>query len=255
MMNTYKSGILFILTIISNVCVKGQNIALLREGRIEFEKKVNMYSYVDANDQNIYGQSIEQYKQNNPQFKSILFDLYFKDNETLYKRSLKNTQSGNSLIWKYFDSDNSIYLNFKDGIRISQRKIFEQIFVIQDTIENIKWKITEETREIAGFHCRRANAIIMDSLYIVAFYTNAINCSGGPESINGLPGMILGLAVPSLHFTIFAKKIFSDLNNNSDIAPPLIGKKVTQESFQKALHPLLQDYQKNENKIEQLIMF
>jgi GLPGLI family protein len=48
---------------------------------------------------------------------------------------------------------------------------------------------------IAGFNCRRANAMIMDSIYVVAFYTDEILTTGGPESFSGLPGMILGVAL------------------------------------------------------------
>jgi len=48
---------------------------------------------------------------------------------------------------------------------------------------------------------------------VVAFYTDEILVKGGPESFNGLPGMIMGIAVPRLSLTLFATKI--ELNNNS----------------------------------------
>jgi GLPGLI family protein len=47
----------------------------------------------------------------------------------------------------------------------------------------------------------------MDSIYVVAFYTDQIPVSGGPESFTGLPGMILGIALPYEHITWFATKI------------------------------------------------
>ena len=49
------------------------------------------------------------------------------------------------------------------------------------------------------------------STYVIAFYANEIPIDGGPESINGLPGMILGLVVPSQHLSYFATKVeFND---------------------------------------------
>jgi GLPGLI family protein len=47
----------------------------------------------------------------------------------------------------------------------------------------------------------------MDSIYVVAFYTDQIPVSGGPESFTGLPGMILGVALPYEHITWFATKV------------------------------------------------
>jgi len=50
-----------------------------------------------------------------------------------------------------------------------------------------------------------------DSTYVIAFYANEIPVDGGPESINGLPGLILGLVVPSQHVSYFATKVeFND---------------------------------------------
>ena len=49
--------------------------------------------------------------------------------------------------------------------------------------------------------------MVMDSIVVIAFYTDEILTSGGPESFNGLPGMIMGLAIPRLHTTWYATKL------------------------------------------------
>jgi GLPGLI family protein len=64
-----------------------------------------------------------------------------------------------------------------------------------------------EYREIAGYNCRKAATIVMDSVYIIAFYTDEIPVSAGPESFNGLPGMILGIVIPRMNLTYFATKV------------------------------------------------
>ena len=100
-----------------------------------------------------------------------------------------------------------MYSNFTTGTALTEKQAFEQIFFIKDAVKKLKWKLTEETREIAGYECHRANALLFDSIYIVAFYTDEIPTRGGPESFNGLPGMILGVAIPHQHITIFAESV------------------------------------------------
>lgn len=78
---------------------------------------------------------------------------------------------------------------------------------IKDSLTNVKWKITNEYRNIAGYDCRRANGVTLDSVYVVAFYTDQIPTSAAPSTVHGLPGMILGLVVPEQHFNIYATKV------------------------------------------------
>ena len=121
--------------------------------------------------------------------------------------------------------DNIVYTNLKDSLSISQKHVYEQTFLVNDSTRKIKWKITDETRNIAGFDCRRANAIIMDSIYVVAYYTDQITTTGGPESFNGLPGMILGLALPHEHITWFATKVYTENITDAQLTSPKKGKK------------------------------
>ena len=71
----------------------------------------------------------------------------------------------------------------------------------------MEWRLTNENRVIAGFNCRKAVAKIFDSVYVFAFYTDEILIPGGPCSINGLPGMILGVTIPRLFTSWIATKV------------------------------------------------
>ena len=75
----------------------------------------------------------------------------------------------------------------------------------------------------------------MDSIFVVAFYTDEIMISGGPESFNGLPGMIMGLVINRLHTTWYATKIQVNDINDKDIAPPKSGKKTNNEKLLEVL--------------------
>lgn len=89
----------------------------------------------------------------------------------------------------------------------------DENYIITDTINQITWRFTDEYRNIAGFECRRANGATADSLYLVAFFTDEIPVSAGPAFTSGLPGMILGLAIPEMHIQYWATKV--EYTNNT----------------------------------------
>jgi GLPGLI family protein len=105
-----------------------------------------------------------------------------------------------------------------------QKTVFGENFLLADSTRKIKWKITDETREVAGYTCRRANAIVMDSIYVVAFFAEKIHISGGPESFGGLPGMILELALPHENVIWRAVKVSDMAIPVNTVSPPKDGK-------------------------------
>ncbi|MEO8710702.1 MAG: GLPGLI family protein [Parafilimonas sp.] len=219
-----------------------QNAVFLSQGRIEFEKKISLYAIIDEQlgDDDDGWASLE--KKMTPKFKTTYFNLEFDGNKTLYKPGRDNPE--NNKLRQLPAEDNVVYTNLKDSLSVAQKHVYEQTFLVNDSTRKIKWKITDEMRNIAGFQCRRANALIMDSIYVVAYYTDEITTSGGPESFNGLPGMILGLALPHEHITWFATKIYTDNISDAELQPPVKGKKTTS----KALLETLQDFMKDWGK-------
>ena len=219
--------------------IYGQVTHFVTSGSIEFEKKVNIYVIIKKSipqNNDIFLKALESYKQDNPQFKTLHSTLRFSNNKTLFLPLLTDDNSqdvfGNSPI---INQNNIIYDDFATGNFICQKKVFEQTFLVKDSIRKIKWKITDETREIAGYACRRANAIILDSIYVVAFYTLQIPVSGGPESFNGLPGMILGVALPHENISWFAKTVNEEKEPVSPLKPPTKGKVVDEKGLIDAL--------------------
>jgi GLPGLI family protein len=138
--------------------------------------------------------------------------------------------------------NNTIYTDLQTETSIEQKKVFEETFLVKDSTRKIRWKITDETREIAGFTCRRANAIIMDSIYVVAFYTDKIPVSGGPESFTGLPGMILGVALPHENITWFATSVTDMTLEQKALLPPKKGKPVNNQGLKQTLQAATKDW-------------
>ncbi len=124
-------------------------------------------------------------------------------------------------------------LNYIDLDKKSIKKLAEvggeNIYIV-DSLMDITWKITNEYRTIAGYECRRANGLSADSVYLVAYFTNNIPTAGGPESVYGLPGMILGLAIPSMHVQYFATKVEI---SNLEVSDNVLGKKKVKEQTRK----------------------
>jgi GLPGLI family protein len=136
--------------------------------------------------------------------------LKFNNDETLFE-PVKNDQL-DEMVKQYImmlalDFESVTLSNLSSRSFLRYNDIIGEKIIVEDSMKRVKWKITDEYREIAGYNCRRANGITPDSIYVIGYYCNEIPISGGPESINGLPGMILGLVVPSQHVSYFATKV------------------------------------------------
>lgn len=231
---------LLLLLLAAAIQSHAQNTIFLTEGRIEFEKKLNLYAQIASDETDEAW--IELQKKTMPQFKTTYFDLLFSSNKTLYQPGRENTD--NNKLWQQPAEENVVYSDLATSRATSQKRVFEQLFLVQDSTRSIKWKITDETRVIAGFQCRRANAIIMDSIYVVAFYTDDIVTPGGPESFSGLPGMILGVALPHQHVTWFATKVVNLAVKEESLKVPVKGKKVNNTILKETMNESLKDWGK-----------
>ncbi|MGJ7030540.1 GLPGLI family protein [Niabella hirudinis] len=195
------------------VTIYAQHAAFMESGKITFERKVNTFAtmkiFLEETKQVPEDQLagfMQKYRQNSPQFWTDSFQLWFDKDHSLYEPVNKNI--GFSQTFQIPAAyKNTVYSNFQSGESVSEKVIFDKNFLIKDSIKKIRWKLTDETREIAGYQCHRANALFFDSIYVVAFYTDELLMKGGPEAYNGLPGMILGIAIPHQHISIFATSV------------------------------------------------
>lgn len=231
-----------LILILLNIALRtaAQAPVYVTEGRIEYEKRLNAHARLDA----IFGKEENTWKdlekKRSPKFKTTYFELRFRNNTTLYAPGRENEE--NIKLRPEPAEDNVVYNQLDKNESTAQKKVFEQVFLVQDSTRSIRWKITDEKRNIAGFDCRRANAIIMDSVYVVAFYTDAIVTPGGPESFTGLPGMILGVALPYEHVTWFATKVLTENVTPASMQPPSKGKKVNNKTLLETLNQSLKDW-------------
>jgi GLPGLI family protein len=202
-----------ILALISvSTPIKAQYTRFVTQGTIVYEKRVNTYAIIKkqialSKDDTWSKMAFENYQKNNPQFKTLKSTLSFNNEKSLFVPEEEITQSGGWFNLPQTQQNNIVLSNLKHGTSAIQKKVFEENYNVVDSVRKINWKITDEFRNIAGYNCRRANALIMDSIYVVAFYTDEIAVSGGPETFSGLPGMILGVALPHDNITWFATAV------------------------------------------------
>ncbi|MBA4197644.1 MAG: GLPGLI family protein [Chitinophaga sp.] len=194
-----KQLIITLFFLLSLVKIQAQQV-FLSYGKIEYEKKINIYKEIEGDTW------LENMKDKLPQFMTSYFNLYFKDGKTLYEKG-KDSEKKVLFFGDDGSEDDIIYTDLTQQTFVKKQSVFEQTFLLSDSIRKVEWRITNDIRDIAGFECHKAVGKILDSVYIIAFYTDQITTSGGPLSYCNLPGMVLGIAIPRCNLTIFATKV------------------------------------------------
>lgn len=185
----------------------------INQAEIEFEVNTNLKKTMSNNSWD------EKMKDNLSELKTSYYTYIFAENKSIYKFERWSEKTRIPKYEKEEDEENIWYFDFDTKTMSIQKQIANTNFVISDSIANIEWKITNENREIAGYNCRKAVGKILDDVYVFAFYTDDITISGGPCSVNGLPGMILGLTIPRLYTSFIATKVNLKVNNTVEIKP------------------------------------
>lgn len=231
-MNKLKILILFFVT--------GHSIiaqGILECGEVIYERKVNNHKNIIAMMDNSEDKPwLEMILKNAPVYKTDQFILKFENGFSEYSLFKEGDANARNSYWSAdVASKNTVYKDFGKAKQWSLKEIFEADFIVQDSVHDFKWKITNEYRNIAGYNCRRATSIIHDSLYVIAFYAEDINNSSGPESFGNLPGMILGVVMPRMNTTWMATEVKTSCTFEKPIAAPTKGKPITFEEMYKML--------------------
>lgn len=239
--NKYTYQLLVLIGLLALCFTSTAQAIFVHKGRITYEKRSNQHArFLDENNTNDW---VEETRKATSKIIIENPVLTFNESYGLYTVGAENTN--NKYLWnsKTPETDNTL-INWQNKTISQQKELFEKTYLIQDSIQNIQWRITGETRTIAGFNCRKAVGKIMDSVYVVAFYTDDITAQVGPESFSGLPGAILGLAIPRLHTTWFAIKVEAITPPETTFTPKQKGIKVTRKTCLAELQKSIKDWGK-----------
>ena len=209
----------------------------INSGTIEYEVRIGNHKMIKGG--TVWG---DLAKQNLPEFSTLYYSLAFADNKSLYKFDRQNEKPKISLGFNMNNEDDTWYNDYSNKTYTNARYIVDDIYLLSGQLRNIEWKLSPtETREIAGFNCRKATGIIYDSVYVFAFYTDEVTTAGGPMGINGLPGMIMGLTIPRMYASWIATKLQLAADTKKIIAP-VKGKKKDPVELKTSVQKLNNNY-------------
>ena len=212
----------------------------ISKGMIEYEVKVNVKKTMGSNSW------AEMLKENMPDFKTGYFQFTFANNKSIYKFNRWDGAKMPEFLRKS-DEENVWYFDHTTQKFNMQKNVFGSNFNVEDSVPKIKWRLTNENRMIAGFNCRKAVGIIMDSVYVFAFYTEEILIPGGPCSVSGLPGMILGLTIPRMYASFIATKIMV-IDVQENVIKPVVSKKyISSKTLKNTLKERAQEWGSNDD--------
>ena len=226
-----RNAFIFICCFLLTVSSLFAQVKVITSGTITFEKRLNLHAIAKNELGNKPSQGsiddYEKYKKATAQFGTLSSTLTFNTDKSLFTPLERLLPQGMDFYNNPMNKQlNIVYTDFATNTNLSQKEMYGDLFLVTDSTRKITWRLTDQTQEIAGFKCRRANGLILDSVYVVAFFTDEIGVSGGPESFWGLPGMILQVALPHENVIWTAKKVTTEPIPLTAIVPPKKGKKI-----------------------------
>lgn len=207
----------------------------ISKAKIEYEVKADIRKTMGNNTWD------ELLKDKLPRFKTGYYTLTFADNKSLYQFDHWGDPKLPDFMTR--DDENEKYFyNYNTGNCNLQKNVEGSTVNIADSIPKLKWKLVNDYRVIAGFNCRKAVAIMLDSVYVFAFFTEEITIPGGPASIHGLPGTILGVTVPRLYTSWIATKVEVNGVDVKSIKPVESKKNMTMNELKSRIIDVTKDW-------------
>ncbi|WP_298779971.1 GLPGLI family protein [uncultured Polaribacter sp.] len=184
------------------------------------------------------------------------FFLEFDKNTSIYKEEEKlnapnpKAAKGGVFIMSYGGSGNGsvYYKNIKEKRYVNQTEIMGKRFLVKDKLEDIKWELSTETKNIGNYTCYKATFSkkvekmhmslangdakeVKEKEIIVttAWYTTQIPLNNGPDDYQGLPGLIL--EINDGKRMIVCTEIILNPSKKITIVEPKKGKVVNQKKF------------------------
>lgn len=170
--------------------------AQIKSGKVTYERKTNLYKKYKDDD-------VREWIREEDKNKIDFFELFFNDTMSVFKPVESELKEN----YSWATSKNSVYQNFNTNTIYMLKTIWGESIPLRDSLAWRKWKITDNTRNIAGYKCRKAIWCVNDSTRLYAWFSQELETGTGPETFNGLPGVILGLAPEDGGVVYFAKKV------------------------------------------------
>lgn len=242
--------------------------AQMKEGKISYERKVNMHRSIPD----------PQMKSMIPEFRTDKFELIFNESASLF-RSVVDDEApdpfanagggGGGMRMNFRMPTTTTYTDLTKQTQYEERAFFEKEFLIVDSLKQYKWKLSEETKTIAKQLCKKATTMVTapqmrvrisrggennnDSTAnapkppketeLVVWYAEHIPVSVGPDNYSGLPGVIMEMDLDNGATVTTAVEV-SAKYPKKELVQPTKGEKMTRAQFQEQMQKLMQEMQR-----------
>jgi GLPGLI family protein len=223
-----------------------------------------------------------QKKQIEAQMKNRLektFILTFNKEESLFIEDEKlDAISGATDSWGKNFAAGDQYKNVKTNTQIQDQEFYGKQFLVQDQLQPIEWKMSDESKQIGSYMCFKATASIptdeltwysfsWDKLRntegqpntvtvgagienqevkmteVEAWYSPQIPVRHGPSEYWGLPGLILEVSAGDT--TILCSKIVINPKDKIKIEAPDKGKIISKKDYQETIVDKMKEFRDN----------
>jgi len=245
--------------------------AQVKEGKLIFERKINMYRMITD----------PEMRARIPEFRTEKFELLFNEQSSMFKTipeeeapdPFANSGGGGGERGGRFNfrmPETATYTDIPNQMQYEARSLFEKDFLIVDSLKPINWKLSEETKTIAKFVCKKATTMItpqqMNMRFgggggrnrnttdtaapakpkeeeLVVWYTESIPVSVGPDAYAGLPGAILEVNSSNGGNVITASE-FTAKYAVKELKQPTKGDKMNRAQFAESMKKIMEDMQR-----------
>lgn len=205
----------------------------LKEGVITYEQKINLHRRLPD----------PEMKNMVPEFQTYQTQLFFTENETLYKPIEEEEDEeveagGGGMRMRFRRPTAIIYRHLANNQKLEQIEFMGKNYLIEGTNKQMPWKVTGEMEKVAGYNCMKAtlkDSTNMQPRKVLAWFTTDIPVAVGPDRFGALPGLILKIDVNDGEVIYMATKIDARPLKKGEIEIPTKGKKMPEDEFRKMM--------------------
>ncbi len=173
--------------------------------------------------------------------KNSFYSLYETDVEDTQEMSFTSAEGQARQVRMVMRKpDNQIFVNLDNLSLTEKREFMGKNFLIEENLKDLKWKLTGEQKEIAGYACQKA-IYSTEKLTVEAWFAPQIPVKAGPSSYAGLPGMIMEINENEGKKVITATAVTFGEIDSSTLKTPKSGKKVTREEFRQLVEEKMKE--------------
>jgi GLPGLI family protein len=262
---------IFLVLNVLLVAITG-TFAQVKEGKLIYERKINMYRMITD----------PEMRARIPEFRTEKFELLFNEQASMFKTipdedapdPFANSGGGGGerggMRFNFRMPETTMYTDIPNQMQYEARSLFEKDFLIVDSLKPINWKLSEETKTIAKFVCKKATTMItpqqMNMRFgggggrnrnnqdttapakpkeeeLVVWYTESIPVSVGPDTYAGLPGAILEVNSGNGGNVITASE-YTAKYAAKELKQPTKGDKMNRAQFAESMKKIMEDMQR-----------